>query len=96
VAAFAGAGVGGAVDGITGALIGMGIPEYKAKRHEGRVKGGFYSQSTLTIPSGQRRQGKSWSVLASRMFPRPVKPVPKKAIKPVFAKPPEALLKQLN
>jgi len=40
VAALAGAGVGGAVGGITGALIGMGIPEYEAKRYEGRVKDG--------------------------------------------------------
>ena len=37
VAALAGAGVGGAVGGIGGALIGMGIPEYEAKRYEGRV-----------------------------------------------------------
>ena len=40
VAALAGAGVGGAVGGLTGALIGMGIPEYVAKRYEGRVKDG--------------------------------------------------------
>jgi hypothetical protein len=35
---LAGAGAGGAVGGIAGALIGMGIPEYEAKRYEGRVK----------------------------------------------------------
>jgi hypothetical protein len=40
VAAIAGVGVGGAVGGIAGALIGMGIPEYEAKRYEGRVKDG--------------------------------------------------------
>ncbi len=40
VAALAGVGVGGAVGGLTGALIGMGIPEYEAKRYEGRVKTG--------------------------------------------------------
>src|SRR6266853_1252869 len=40
MAALAGAGVGGAVGGIAGALIGMGIPEYEAKRYEGRVKNG--------------------------------------------------------
>src|SRR6266852_1152008 len=40
MAALAGAGAGGAVGGITGALIGMGIPEYEAKRYEGRVKTG--------------------------------------------------------
>ena len=40
MAALAGAGVGGAVGGLTGALIGMGIPEYEAKRYEGRVNDG--------------------------------------------------------
>jgi hypothetical protein len=40
MAALAGAGVGGAVGGLTGALVGMGIPEYEAKRYEGRVKDG--------------------------------------------------------
>jgi hypothetical protein len=40
MAALAGAGIGGAVGGVTGALIGMGIPEYEAKRYEGRVKKG--------------------------------------------------------
>ena len=40
MAALAGAGVGGAVGGLTGALVGMGIPEYEAKRYEGRMKDG--------------------------------------------------------
>ena len=40
LAALAGAGVGGAVGGVTGALVGYGIPEYEAKRYEGRVKDG--------------------------------------------------------
>jgi len=40
MAALAGAGVGGTVGGIVGALVGMGIPEYEAKRYEGRVKSG--------------------------------------------------------
>lgn len=38
--ALAGLGVGGAVGGLVGALVGMGIPEYEAKRYEGRVKEG--------------------------------------------------------
>jgi hypothetical protein len=38
--ALAGLGVGGAVGGLIGALTGMGIPEYEAKRYEGRVKSG--------------------------------------------------------
>src|SRR6184192_365121 len=40
VAALAGAGAGGAIGGLTGALSGMRIPEYEAKRYEGRVKDG--------------------------------------------------------
>jgi hypothetical protein len=38
--ALSGVGVGATVGGVTGALIGMGIPEYEAKRYEGRVKHG--------------------------------------------------------
>jgi hypothetical protein len=33
-------GVGGAVGGLTGALVGMGIPEYDAKRYEGHPQRG--------------------------------------------------------
>jgi uncharacterized membrane protein len=40
MAALAGAGVGAAVGGLTGALVGMGIPEYEAKRYEGKIKAG--------------------------------------------------------
>jgi hypothetical protein len=40
VAALAGAGTGGMVGGVVGALIGLGIPEYEAKRYEGRIKQG--------------------------------------------------------
>jgi len=42
MAALAGGAVGGAVGGFAGALIGLGIPEYEAKRYEGRIqKGGI-------------------------------------------------------
>jgi Heat induced stress protein YflT domain len=40
VATLAGLGAGGAVGGFVGALVGMGVPEYEAKRYEGRVKDG--------------------------------------------------------
>jgi hypothetical protein len=40
MAGLAGLGVGGAVGGLIGALVGMGIPEYEAKRYEGRMKEG--------------------------------------------------------
>ena len=42
MAALAAAGVGGAVGGIAGSLVGMGIPEYEAKRYEGRIRKGGY------------------------------------------------------
>jgi len=40
MAALSGAAVGGAVGGLAGALVGMGIPEFEAKRYEGRIKSG--------------------------------------------------------
>ena len=38
--ALAGVGAGAATGGLIGALVGMGIPEYEAKRYEGRVMNG--------------------------------------------------------
>lgn len=40
MATLAGVGSGGAIGGMVGALVGAGIPEYEAKRYEGRIKGG--------------------------------------------------------
>jgi hypothetical protein len=40
VAAIAGFGAGSVIGGLTGALTGMGIPEYEAKRYEGRIRSG--------------------------------------------------------
>jgi hypothetical protein len=40
VAMLSGIGVGGTVGGMAGALIGIGIPEYEAKRYEGRIRNG--------------------------------------------------------
>src|SRR6202521_1301023 len=58
MAALAGAGVGGAVGGLTGALIGMGIPEYEAKRYEGRVKDGGILLSVHCDSSEWTKQAK--------------------------------------
>src|ERR1700724_2260300 len=42
MATLAGVGIGGAVGGVAGGLIGLGIPEFEAKRYEGRLqKGGI-------------------------------------------------------
>jgi len=40
MAALGGATVGATAGGFTGALIGMGIPEYEAKRYDGRIREG--------------------------------------------------------
>ena len=40
VSMLAGLGAGGVIGGLAGALVGMGIPEYEAKRYEGRIKEG--------------------------------------------------------
>jgi hypothetical protein len=55
---LAGLGVGGAVGGLIGALVGMGIPEYEAKRYEGRVKNGGVLLSVHCDTSDQIKQAK--------------------------------------
>jgi len=58
MAALAGLGVGGAVGGFAGALIGMGIPEYEAKRYEGRIQKGGILLSVHCDTSDQVKRGK--------------------------------------
>ena len=58
MAALGGAAVGATVGGITGALVGMGIPEYEAKRYEGRIREGNYLISVHTEDSTQRSKAK--------------------------------------
>jgi len=40
LAGLSGAAIGAAVGGLTGGLIGMGMPEYEAKRYEGKIREG--------------------------------------------------------
>jgi hypothetical protein len=40
VAALAGVGAGGALGGLAGGLVGLGFPEYEAKRYDGRIRKG--------------------------------------------------------
>ncbi len=54
MAALSGAAAGAAVGGLSGALIGMGIPEYEAKRYEGKVKDGNILVSVHTEDSTER------------------------------------------
>src|SRR5271169_1346101 len=58
MAGLAGLGVGGAVGGFTGALIGMGIPEFEAKRYEGRLKKGGILLSVHCDTSGEIMRAK--------------------------------------
>lgn len=58
MAGLAGLGVGGAVGGLIGALVGMGIPEYEAKRYEGRVKNGGTLLSVHCDTSEQVKRAK--------------------------------------
>jgi hypothetical protein len=59
MAALAGAAGGAAAGGLTGALIGMGIPEYEAKRYEGKVKDGNILMSVHTEDSKERDRAKA-------------------------------------
>jgi hypothetical protein len=58
VSLLAGAGAGGVVGGITGALVGMGIPEYEAKRYEGRIKEGGILLSVHSDDSNWTKKAK--------------------------------------
>src|SRR5215469_16253955 len=58
MAVLAGVGVGAAAGGVAGALIGMGIPEYEAKRYEGRLKDGNILMSVHTTDSTERDRAK--------------------------------------
>jgi hypothetical protein len=58
MAALAGMGVGGAVGGVVGALVGMGIPEYEAKRYEGRIQKGGILLSVHCDTSDQIKRAK--------------------------------------
>jgi hypothetical protein len=58
MAALGGAAVGAAAGGLTGALVGLGIPEYEAKRYEGKVKGGNILLSVHTDNGAQISRAK--------------------------------------
>jgi len=58
MAALSGAAAGAALGGISGALIGMGIPEYEAKRYEGKVKEGNILISVHTEDGTERARVK--------------------------------------
>jgi hypothetical protein len=55
---LAGAGVGGAMGGVTRALVGLGIPEYEARRYEGRLQKGGILVSVHCDTSAQIKRAK--------------------------------------
>jgi hypothetical protein len=63
MAALGGAAVGGTVGGLTGALVGMGIPEFEAKKYEGKVKSG---SSLISVHSEDSKE----TQLAKDIFER--------------------------
>jgi len=58
MAALSGAAAGAALGGITGALIGLGIPEYEAKRYEGKIQEGNVLISVHTEDRHERARAK--------------------------------------
>jgi hypothetical protein len=58
MAALSGAAIGATAGGITGALIGMGIPEYEAKRYEGKIREGRILLSVHTEDADETRKVK--------------------------------------
>jgi len=58
LAALSGAAVGAAVGGIGGALVGLGVPEYEAKRYEGKLKAGNILLSVHSEDATQTKQAK--------------------------------------
>ena len=59
MAALSGAAAGAALGGVTGALIGLGIPEYEAKRYEGKIKEGNMLISVHADDSTERDRAKA-------------------------------------
>jgi hypothetical protein len=59
MAALSGVAVGAAVGGLAGALVGLGIPEYEAKRYEGKIKGGNILISVHSEVSEETRRAKA-------------------------------------
>lgn len=56
--ALAGVAIGGATGGLIGALIGMGIPEFEAKRYEGKLREGHILISVHTEDAKERARAK--------------------------------------
>jgi uncharacterized membrane protein len=58
MAALSGVGIGAAAGGLVGALVGMGIPEYEAKRYESRLREGRILISVHSENSDETKRAK--------------------------------------
>jgi hypothetical protein len=58
MAALSGGAIGAGLGGLTGALVGLGIPEYEAKRYEGKVKEGGILISVHTEDGEETKRAK--------------------------------------
>jgi hypothetical protein len=58
LAALSGAAIGGTVGGLIGGLVAMGIPEFEAKKYEGKVKSGSYLISIHSEDSDEVERAK--------------------------------------
>jgi hypothetical protein len=58
MAALGGAAVGAGVGGVAGALAGYGVPEYEAKRYEGRVTDGGILVSVHTVDRNEQQRAR--------------------------------------
>jgi len=58
MAALSGGAIGALGGGLTGALVGLGIPEYEAKRYEGKVKEGGILISVHSESNDETKQAK--------------------------------------
>ena len=58
MAALAGVAIGGATGGLVGALVGMGIPEFEAKRYEGKLRQGNILISVHAEDAKERARAK--------------------------------------
>lgn len=59
IAALSGAAIGATVGGITGGLIGLGIPEFEAKRYDGKIQAGNILISVHTESSDEITRAKA-------------------------------------
>jgi uncharacterized membrane protein len=59
MAALSGGAIGAGVGGLTGALVGLGIPEYEAKRYEGKVKEGGILISVHSESNDETKRAKN-------------------------------------